>query len=559
MSTDLHFMTIVDLAAAIEAKTLSPLELTEALLQRIEAIDPQLNAFLSLTAEHALAAAGEAEAEIVNGRYRGLLHGIPFGLKDIYATKGIRTTGHSRIRQNNVPTEDAATTAMLYDSGAILLGKLATHEFAHGGPSFDLPWPPARNPWKTDCFTGGSSSGSAAAVAAGLLPAALGSDTGGSVRTPAGLCGIVGLKPTYGVVSRYGVMPNSFTFDHCGPMTWTVEDCAIMLQGIAGHDARDPASAHRPLPDYRGALAGDIKGLRVGAVRHFWEEDLPANREMCGAMDDAIAVLRKLGAEVEDVRLEPMQVYTDIKLLIAETELYSIHYPAMRDRPGEFGFDFRGRVLPACLFTAADYVRAQKERRRLVEAMNPIYERFDVLIAPSTYGPAPRLDEHSTLSFWQKPKITTVFNVTGGPALTLCVGFSKSGLPLPMQIVGRPFDDATVLRAGHAYERATGWRDRRPKLVEGAGPLPVGAPDTRTDLSHVDAATTDVVDRALADADLDLPESVRAQVLEAAPYALELARRIRRDHEYGDEPGNFWSFPATVVPRAEHLKQQAAE
>jgi len=559
MSTELHYMTIVDLAAAIEAKTLSPLELTEALLQRIEAIDPQLNSFLSLTAEHALAAAKEAETDIVNGSYRGLLHGIPFGLKDIYATRGIRTTGHSRIRQNNVPTEDATTTALLYEAGGVLLGKLSTHEFAHGGPSFDLPWPPARNPWKTDHFTGGSSSGSGAAVAAGLLPAALGSDTGGSIRTPAGLCGIVGLKPTYGLVSRYGVFPNSFTFDHCGPMTWTVEDCAILLQGIAGPDSRDPASSHRPLPDYRGALAGHIKGLRVGAIRHFWEEDLPANHEMCEAMDDAIAVLRKLGAEVEDVRLEPMQTYTDVKLLIAETELFSIHYPALRDRVDEFGFDFRGRVLPACLFNAADYVRAQKERRRLVDAMNPIYERFDVLIAPSTYGPAPKLDEHSTLSFWQKPKITTVFNVTGGPALTLCVGFSKSGLPLPMQIVGRPFDEATVLRIGHAYERATAWRDRRPNLVEGAPPLPVGAPDTRTDLSHVDAATTETVDRALAAAELHLPESVRAQLLEAAPYALELAARMARDHGYGDEPGNFWSFPATELPRAEHLKQQAAE
>lgn len=544
MSADMHFMTIAEMAAALEAKTLSPVELTETLLNRIEALNPQLNAFITVTADAALDAAREAERDIAGGVYLGPMHGVPFGLKDIYDTKGILTTGHSKTCADRIPSEDATTTAKLLAAGAILLGKLSTHEFAHGGPSFDLPWPPARNPWKTDRFTGGSSSGSGAAVAAGMLPGALGSDTGGSIRTPSGLCGLAGLKPTYGLVSRFGVLPNSFTFDTCGPMTWTVEDCAIMLQVLAGHDPRDPASADRPVPDYRAELSEDIRGLRIGAVRHFWEEELPANDETRQSMDAAVEVFRGLGAVVEDVRLEPMQIYTDVKLLIAESELFSIHSPTLRERPQDYGFDFRGRVIPACLFTADDYVQAQKQRRKLVDAMRPIYDKYDVLIAPSTYGPASRLDDHSTVSFWQKPKITTVFNVTAGPALSQCAGFSESGLPLPMQIVGRPFEDATVLRVGYAFEKATSWRDRRPDLTPGDDPLPVGTPDMSTDISDVDDAMRARVDMALAQAGLELPEDIYRQVLEAAPHALALAGRIPRDHGFKDEPANTWRFPS---------------
>lgn len=242
-------MPIAEMARRIEKKELSPVELATALIRRTEALDPQLDAYLLLAPERTLDQARTAEREIMAGHYRGPMHGIPFGLKDIYATAGIRTTGHSRTCIDTVPEFDATTVARLYAAGAVLTGKLATHEFAHGGPSFDLPWPPARNPWNRDHFTGGSSSGSGAAVAAGFVPAALGSDTGGSIRGPAALCGIVGLKPTYGLVSRYGVYTNSFSFDHAGPMTWTVEDCAIVLQAIAGHDPNDPASGMRPVPD----------------------------------------------------------------------------------------------------------------------------------------------------------------------------------------------------------------------------------------------------------------------------------------------------------------------
>ncbi|MEA2737017.1 MAG: aspartyl-tRNA(Asn)/glutamyl-tRNA(Gln) amidotransferase subunit, partial [Acetobacteraceae bacterium] len=262
-ATDLHYLSIAEAARLIEQRRLSPVELTQAYLDRIETYDPQLNAYLLVTAGRALDAARTAEAEIVAGRYRGPMHGIPFALKDIYCTAGIRTTCHSRTRADYVPGFDATTVTKLHESGAVLLGKLSTHEFAHGGPSFDLPWPAARNPWNREHATGGSSSGSCASVAAGLAPGSLGSDTGGSIRIPAALFGLVGLKPTYGLVSRSGVYTNSFSYDHAGPMTWTVEDCAILLQTIAGHDPKDPASAPRAVPDYRTELSAGVKGLRI--------------------------------------------------------------------------------------------------------------------------------------------------------------------------------------------------------------------------------------------------------------------------------------------------------
>src|SRR5271165_6714800 len=274
MADELGFLTIAEAARLIERRQLSPIELTSALIRRTEALDPQLNAYLLVTADRAFDQARLAEQEIMAGRYRGPMHGIPFGLKDVYATAGIRTTGHSRICLDTVPSADATTVRKLYEAGAVLTGKLATHEFAHGGPSFDLPWPPARNPWNRDYFTGGSSSGSGAAVAAGLAMAALGSDTGGSIRNPAALCGLIGMKPTYGLVSRSGVYTNSFSYDTAGPMTWSTEDCAILLNVIAGYDPKDPASSCHEIPDYRSGLHKSVKGIRIGVLRHLYETDV---------------------------------------------------------------------------------------------------------------------------------------------------------------------------------------------------------------------------------------------------------------------------------------------
>jgi aspartyl-tRNA(Asn)/glutamyl-tRNA(Gln) amidotransferase subunit A len=317
MTTDLAFLTIAEASALIKARQLSPVEYVAALISRTETFDPQLHAYITPTFNLARQQAKQAEDEIMAGTYRGPMHGIPFALKDIYDTRSIRTSGHSKVCLNRLPEADATTTGKLYEAGAILMGKLATHEFAHGGPSFDLPWPPARNPWHLAHFTGGSSSGSGAAVAAGLVPMALGSDTGGSIRGPASLCGLAGLMPTFGLVSRGGVIPNSYTFDHCGPLARSVEDCAIVLQVIAGFDPRDAGSLQRPIPDYRAALRQDLKGIRIGVLRHNWEEDLPASEDVRRAMEEALGVLKSLGAEIEDCRVRSLQHYFDIKVIIA--------------------------------------------------------------------------------------------------------------------------------------------------------------------------------------------------------------------------------------------------
>jgi aspartyl-tRNA(Asn)/glutamyl-tRNA(Gln) amidotransferase subunit A len=542
MADELAFMTIAEAARLIERKQLSPVELTTALIRRTEALDPQLNAFLLPTPDRAIDQARAAEREIAAGAYRGPMHGIPFGLKDIYSTAGIRTTGHSRICLDTVPAADATTVKKLYDVGAVLMGKLATHEFAHGGPSFDLPWPPARNPWNREHFTGGSSSGSGAAVAAGFVPGALGSDTGGSIRGPAALCGIVGLKPTYGLVSRSGVYPNSFTFDHAGPMTWTVEDCAIMLQAIAGHDSNDPASATRPVPDYRTVLGAGVTGLRIGVVRHLHEDDCAVTPEVSAALEQALSVFRSLGATLGDVRLRPAQDYYDVKVTIAESELLAVHENAMRTRLGDFGEDFLGRVLAAVLISGRDYVQAQRERRRMLAEMTPVFADYDVLLTAAAGGPAPRLGSWRTIEFWRRASLTTPFNVTGGPALAQCIGFSSAGLPLSMQVVGRPFDDATVLRVAHAYEIATSWRAKRPQLGADAAfstGLPPG-PDPEP--AETDAPTRDRVAVACRAAGLTLSERQFDMVCGAAPYVIAMTGRLYRERGFDAEPANIFQF-----------------
>ena len=541
MPDDPHFLTIAAASQLILARKLSPLEYADALLARIDALDPQLNAFITVTADLAREQARAAEAEIMAGRYRGPLHGIPFALKDIYNTQGILTSGGSKICIDNIPAHDAAATRRLYAAGAVLLGKLQTHEFAHGGPSFDLPWPPARNPWHLEHFTGGSSSGSGAALAAGLIPASLGSDTGGSIRGPASFCGLAGLMPTSGLVSRAGVIPNSFTFDHCGPMARTVEDCAILLQAIAGYDANDAGSIAHEIPDYRSALDSGIKGMKIGVLRHYWEKDLPAHPDLARAMDAAIEVFTKLGARVEDCRTRPMQDSFDTKVIIAESELYSIHYDNLKARPGDFGRDFLGRVLPACLFQSSDYVQASREHRRIVAEMRPLYDKYDVLLTAG-FGPAPRLDAHKTSNFWQKTNVFTPSNVTGGPSLVLPNGVSN-GLPLGMQIIGRPFDEAAVLRVGHAFQQATDWHVRRPHLVAGA-PQPKLTPKGNEPVAaDVDAATRDFILRTAQRAGLKLNDYQTAILLETAPFALAMAERNRKTRDRMAEPALVFRFP----------------
>lgn len=545
MAVDLAFLTIAEASALIKSRQLSPVEYVEALSRRTETFDAQLHAYITPTFELARHQAKQAEHDIVAGTYRGPLHGIPFALKDIYDTKGIRTSGHSKVCLQRIPDTDATATRKLCEAGAVLLGKLATHEFAHGGPSFDLPWPPARNPWHLAHFTGGSSSGSGAAVAAGLVPMALGSDTGGSIRGPASLCGVAGLMPTFGLVSRAGVIPNSYTFDHCGPLARTVEDCAIVLQAIAGFDPRDAGSIKRDIPDYRAALRQDIKGLRIGVLRHNWEEDLPASEDVRQAMEEALRVLKSLGAELEDCQVRSLQHYFDIKVIIAETEIFSIHQPDLIARPGDFGADFRARALPAVLFTANDYVQATREHRRMVAEMAPLYQRYDAFITAGQ-GEAPRLDAHRSLAFWQRPNLFTASNVTSQPALEICNGFGTHGLPLGMQVLGRPFDEVTVLRIGHAYQQATGWHQQHPQLcAETQVPVLTPPPVLAGTADQADTATRQACAQAAQRAGLTLNDEQFAQLLEGAPYALSMVKRLRRDHGYTDEPANVFSFPAS--------------
>ena len=464
MTAPPNYLTIAEASRRIASNELSPVQLVQACLDRIDAVDDQLNSFVLLLRDEALARAREAETAIMRGESRGPLHGIPIGLKDIIETAGIRTTGYSHLRLDYVPTRDATAARKLRDAGAILLGKLATHEFAVGGPSFDLPFLPARNPWNTANSPGGSSSGSAAAVAAGLCLGALGTDTGGSVRTPAAFCGLAGLKPTYGRVGRAGVFPLVYSMDNCGPLTWSVEDCALMLDAIAGHDPRDPASYARPAPNYASTLTGDIEGLRIGVVRHFYQDDEATSPETRTAIDAAVSKFADLGAIVEDIRLSPLDDYHACAVVIILSEAFAVHQKDLQTRPHDYGEFFRHRVMVGAFIGASDYVQATRLRRILRTEMNRALETYDVLLTATTSGPAPKFEDVPKFGLTENPLLTTPANVTGHPALNVCCGFSESGLPLAMQLIGRHFDEATVLMVGDAYEQATPWREHRPNL-----------------------------------------------------------------------------------------------
>ncbi len=460
--------TIAEASRLIETKALSPVELTEMCLKRIGALDSRLNSFLLVTAKLARKAAKKAEAEIAAGRRRGPLHGIPIGLKDIYSTKGIRTTAHSKVLAEHVPEKDAVVTARLAKAGTVLLGKLATHEFAIGGPSFDTPWPPARNPWNTELSPGGSSSGSGAAIAAGLVLGATGSDTGGSIRNPSTFCAVAGMKPTYGLVSRTGILPLAFTLDHAGPMAWTVEDCAILLQAMAGHDKADPGSAKVKIPDFRAALRGDLKGVRVGVINRWHEGEHAVEPEMKQAVDAAVATMRGLGAEIRDMAMPALADFAPAGRVIILTEAFAIHQKTLQSRYNDYGERFRSSVTLAALFSAADHMQALRARRQLIERTAAAMADIDVMVVAAAPGPATKMVGFDPDAAFKRPSLTMPFNLTGLPVMTVCCGFTGDGLPLGMQVVGHPFGDATALGVAHAYERATAWRSRRPPLFAGA-------------------------------------------------------------------------------------------
>ena len=459
------FLTIAEAASLFAARKLSPVEFTRAYLERIERLNGTLHAYVRVLHDEALAAARAAEAEIMAGNHRGPLHGIPIGLKDIYDTAGIPTEGGSKSCLGRTPVEDAKTTRLLKEAGAVLLGKLTTWEFAIGGTAFDTPFLPARNPWNVEHDPAGSSSGSGSAVAAGLCAMAMGSDTGGSIRWPAAWCGLAGLKPTYGRVSRIGIMPLSFSLDHAGPLAWTVEDTAIVLQAIAGHDPADPASANRPVSDYRAACTStDLKGVRLGVARSMFERDCTASGDMLAAFEASVEVLRGLGASVTDIELPSLALYNATAFLIARGEGFAIHEKALRTRPQDYGALARDRLTIGAYVRASDMVQAMRRRAMLADATNAAMRGVDAVLLPTTPDPAPRLGELAPYFGTQRPTYMRPFNLTGQPALSVCNGFDKAGLPLSLQIVGHCFDEPTVLRIGHVYERAAPWRERRPQL-----------------------------------------------------------------------------------------------
>ena len=463
--TDLAWLTVAEASELLRTLQLSPVEYTKALIARAEKHDKNYNAYLRAAPEIALEDARRAESEIMRGHWRGPFHGVPYGLKDIVDYTGLPTTAHSKILQDNVAKSDAVVTQKLRAAGGVFMGKLSTHEFATGGPSFDLPWPPARNPWNRDHFCGGSSSGSGTATAAGFLPAAIGTDTGGSVRNPASMCGVVGMKATYGLVSRRGVVPLSYSLDHVGTLTRTVRDNALMLDLIAGHDAQDPGSANRASGGYTAHLGQDITGVRVGVLRHFYARDMEADPEIAAGIESAVDTLAALGAQVREVATAPLNEYLACNRTILTSEAFAVHEQWMRERPQDYGALARERLMAGAFVRAADYVNATRLRRKMTDAFHALFRDVDVIITASSMDPACRIDDPKAIEYTYGRQARAPFNVTGSPALSVPTGFSESGLPLGMQIVGKPFSEALIYRVAHAYEQATDWAQQHPTLL----------------------------------------------------------------------------------------------
>lgn len=462
---ELHFLTIHRAGELIRNRELSPVELTRACLERIEQTDDRLHSFILLTSDDALRDARNAEAEVLSGNYRGPMHGIPFALKDLYDTAGVKTTSGSQVDIDRVPDVDATTTARLKAAGGILLGKLAMHEFALGGPDWTTPFEPARNPWNLDHITGGSSSGSGSAVASGQCLGALGSCTGGSIRGPASLCGIVGLKPTYGRVSRFGVVTLSWSQDHAGPMTWTVEDTAYMLQAIAGHDPKDPTSSRAPVPDYSLSLREDIRGVRLGLPRHyFFDPDPSVNPEVVATVEKAVAAMEALGAHVEEVSLPSLEHVRAANSVIMVSEAYAYHEPNLKTRPQDFGEIVRGRFRVGALLSAADYLQAQRVRTLARREFADVMKGIDLLVTPTMTQPAAAFEGYDPTTTVRGRSFTAPFNVTGLPAISVPCGFTEDGLPIGMQIAGKPFDEPGVIQAAYTYQQHARLYETRPPI-----------------------------------------------------------------------------------------------
>jgi aspartyl-tRNA(Asn)/glutamyl-tRNA(Gln) amidotransferase subunit A len=466
-ASELCYSSLRGLATLIQRREVSPVEATQAVVDRVEKFDPQLNSFITLLRDQALTQARAAEQEIHDGHYRGPLHGIPIAVKDLYYTKGIRTTAGSNILSDFIPAYDATVIARLREAGAILIGKLNMHEFARGATNASSLIGACNNPWDTLRVPGGSSGGSGAAVATGLCFASLGSDTGGSIRIPAALCGIVGLKPTYGRVSRYGVFPLSWSLDHVGPMARTVTDAALMLQVIAGHDRQDPTTRTAVVPDYSAALTGDIEGVRLGIPQEFYFEQLDA--EVGDSIRAAIQTLERAGAHVEEVSLPLSKYAAAAGRIISLTESAEIHEKFLKTRFADYSPDVRAGFLVGQLVLGKHYMKAQRLRSLIRQEMAAALRRVDALVTPTVPIPAPRIGQ-TTLEIGQETvdvlsalsRLTRPANLTGFPAISVPCGFTQGGLPIGLQFSGRPFGESTILQLAYAYEQETTWHQRQP-------------------------------------------------------------------------------------------------
>lgn len=459
MTDDLHWLTATEIGNAYASRALSPVELVAGLLERIAHTEPQLNAFIRVEAESAMDAARLAEKEIAAGRSLGPLHGVPVGVKDIIDIAGLPTTCHSKIRMDNIAAADAAVISRLRAAGAIFLGKMALHEFAIGGPAYDLPYLPARNPWSRDHHPGGSSSGCGSALASGMLPLALGTDTGGSIRNPAGHCGIVGLKPTYDLVPRHGVFPLSFTLDHVGPMARSVPDLALLMDTIAATTPDDVR------PSFGVDLNRGMRGLKIGLVRQFHETDLVASPEVTAAIEGVTRVLQQEGAIVRDIRLPRLQDFSAVQRVIFHAESWVVHGKWLAERPADYSGISRRKLIPGALLSAGQYIQAQEQRRRLIDDVEDAFRDVDILLAANSLDPACAIDDEDACTRTYSRHARSPFNLTGHPALAVMAGLSSDGLPLSVQFIGRAHDEITVLRMGAAYERATRTMQRHPQPV----------------------------------------------------------------------------------------------
>ncbi len=462
----LHYMTIVEAAALIESRKLSPVELTQTVLERIDELDGRLKSYATLTAERAMNDAWRAESEIVAGEYRGPLHGIPIAVKDLCFTAGIRTMGGAKVYADHVPTFDSTVIARLAEAGAVLLGKLNLTEGAMGGynPEFDIPL----NPWNAERWTGSSSSGSGVATAAGLCFGSLGSDTGGSIRYPAAACGIVGLKPTWGYVSRYGVFALAESLDHVGPMTRSSADAAIMFQAIAGYDSNDPTSLYRDAPDMLDGIDAGVDGLRIGVDENYITAGI--DKELAVSVINGIHALEELGAQIVEMHMPNVDDYLPAWPVLCSAEAVAAHRLNYPTRRGDYGPWFRDWLDLGAAKSGADYAEANNMRAECVGLVREAFSDIDIMACPSDLGPAypvtpemlyGHMDSLRSAIFG---RYTIPYNFNGWPTLTVPCGLSREGLPLALQLVGRPLSEPLLCRVGHAYEQVTTWNSQRPPV-----------------------------------------------------------------------------------------------